>query len=61
MTQDGKKKEHADEFGEMQVKASEIFGDVLDFLDDLPDGPKEPAEPFPFGSSEPRPYGGSSG
>ena len=40
-----------------QVKASDTLWKSLRFLDNLPDGPAKEPIPFPYGSSEPRPYG----
>ena len=45
-------------YPEMEEKARDIFGDSLDFIDSLPDGPgKKLIIPFPYGNSEPKPYG----
>jgi hypothetical protein len=44
-------------FEEVKKRSSEALGDFLDVLDTIPNAPKRPATPFPYGNSEPRPYG----
>ena len=46
-----------EEFDKLAEQAKEKFGDFLDFLDQIP-GPKNDTKiPFPYGSSDVKPYG----
>ena len=54
---DVKQKETEKVFDEAKRLSNETFGDLLDALDAIPNAPKRPAIPFPYGNSEPRPYG----
>ena len=57
MNDKDKKAEFDDEREQLNAKASSALGKALEFLDDLPEGPVKRPIPFPYGSTEPRPYG----
>ncbi len=54
---DLKQRETEKMFEEVKKRSSEALGDFLDVLDTIPNAPKRPPTPFPYGNSEPRPYG----
>lgn len=54
---DLKQKEAEKAFEEARKLSKEALGDFLDVLDTIPNAPKRPDIPFPYGNSEPRPYG----
>lgn len=57
MKRETQKAKLEDEIKRLAELAKSSFGRDLDFLDDLPDPPRRVEIPFPYGSSEARPYG----
>ena len=45
------------EIEDMEKQAGDSLGDFLRFIDQLPDPPERIEIPFPYGTTEPRPYG----
>ena len=48
---------HIKEFENVKDQMSKSLEDILRFIDEIPDAPARVEIPFPYGTSEPRPYG----
>ncbi|WP_419906393.1 hypothetical protein [Hoeflea sp.] len=56
MTSQSDKKRNR-EIENMKDQAGQSLGYLLKFIDELPDAPAKVENPFPYGTSEPKPYG----